>query len=115
MIAIEHELITCPTCQGAGMLDGDRCPDCKGRGVVRRRPGDVPDEAAATTATDTPLAELTKKELLAIAGDLGLELPTKATNAVIVEAIETERQRLADEAAAATETAADASQTPSEA
>lgn len=50
---------------------------------------------------ETPLASKTKAELLAIAGELGLELPARATNPSIVSAIEAEHTRLADEASEA--------------
>ena len=58
---------------------------------------------------ETTLAEMSKVELLAAAGTLGLVLPKRATNVAIAEAIEAEQKRLADEAAAgaADETSSD--------
>lgn len=34
-MAIEDELTTCPACAGMGIVAGDRCDECKGRGITR--------------------------------------------------------------------------------
>lgn len=34
-MAIEDELQTCQPCAGQGTIDGDRCEECRGRGITR--------------------------------------------------------------------------------
>lgn len=34
-MAIEDELVTCPACAGNGTVGGDRCDECRGRGITR--------------------------------------------------------------------------------
>lgn len=34
-MAIEDELKTCPACAGQGVVNGDRCEECAGRGITR--------------------------------------------------------------------------------
>lgn len=66
-------------------------------------------DGASDVPRETSLAEMSKVELLAAAGTLGLVLPKRATNPAIALAIEAEQKRLADEAAAdaAAETSSD--------
>lgn len=45
-MAIEDELVTCPACAGNGTAGGERCDECRGRGIVRARPSDPPAAAA---------------------------------------------------------------------
>jgi hypothetical protein len=58
-------------------------------------------DAGADVPRETSLVTKTKAELQAIAAELGLELPKRATNAELVASIEAEQTRLADEAALA--------------
>jgi len=87
MIPAEHLYVAC-TCSG-GMRNGERCPDCNGRGVVRK-PTEVlarlEEEAAAAAAAeeqegdgleDLPIAQLRKR-----ASDAGLETTGKKVDLV---------------------------------
>jgi hypothetical protein len=63
----------------------------------------VDDGADSDVPRETTLVEKPKAELRAIAAELGLELPTRATNAELVASIEAEQARLAEEAPAASD------------
>jgi hypothetical protein len=86
MIPAEHLYVSC-TCSG-GMRNGERCPDCLGRGLVRR-PSEViarlEEEAAAAGAgedagdglDELPIAQLRKK-----ASEAGLDVTGKKVDLV---------------------------------
>ena len=62
---------------------------------------DVPRETTEPLSRHDELKRMVKAQLLEVATGLGLELPSRATNPQIIEAIEAEETRLAEEAAAA--------------
>ena len=70
--------------------DPDQDPDGKGQDNGDAHQGDQNDQKSDQEPEKT-LADMTKKELTQIATDLGIELPKKATNQDIIEAIEKAR------------------------
>ena len=70
--------------------DPDQDPDGKGQDNGDAHQGDQNDQKSDQEPEKT-LADMTKKELAHIATDLGIELPKKATNQDIIEAIEKAR------------------------
>ena len=70
--------------------DPDQDPDGKGQDNGDAHQGDQNDQKSDQEPEKT-LADMTKKELTQIATDLGIELPKKATNQDIIEAIEKSR------------------------
>nr|DAT43442.1 MAG TPA: Rho termination factor, N-terminal domain [Caudoviricetes sp.] len=70
--------------------DPDQDPDGKGQDNGDAHQGDQNDQKSDQKPEKT-LADMTKKELTQIATDLGIELPKKATNQDIIEAIEKAR------------------------
>ena len=70
--------------------DPDQDPDGKGQDNGDAHQGDQNDQQSDQEPEKT-LADMTKKELTQIATDLGIELPKKATNQDIIEAIEKAR------------------------
>ena len=70
--------------------DPDQDPDGKGQDNGDAHQGDQNDQQSDREPEKT-LADMTKKELTQIATDLGIELPKKATNQDIIEAIEKAR------------------------
>ena len=70
--------------------DPDQEPDGKGQDNGDAHQGDQNDQKSDQEPEKT-LADMTKKELTQIATDLGIELPKKATNQDIIEAIEKAR------------------------
>lgn len=72
--------------------DPDQDPDGKGQDNGDAHQGDQNDQKSDQEPEKT-LADMTKKELTQIATDLGIELPKKATNQDIIEAIEKARAK----------------------
>ena len=70
--------------------DPDQDPDGKGQDNGDAHQGDQNDQKT-DQKPEKALADMTKKELSQIATDLGIELPKKATNQDIIEAIEKAR------------------------
>ncbi len=80
MPEIEDLLVNCERCHVTGMVDGERCPDCYGRGLVARILPDEADEA------DGGLERLKKPELVALAEERGID--ASGTRAEILERLQ---------------------------
>ncbi len=84
-IPAEHLYVAC-TCSG-GMRNGERCPDCLGRGIVRK-PTEVlaalEAEAAAAEAEDPGdgLDDLPVAQLRKLAAERGLDTSGKKADLV---------------------------------
>ncbi len=77
MTAIEDLLVNCETCHVTGMVDGERCPACDGRGLVAR---------PMTESATTDLEDLRKAELVELAESQGLD--SSGTKADIIARIQ---------------------------
>jgi hypothetical protein len=85
-MAIEDELESCTTCAGAGVLHGDLCPDCRGRGIVRVSHAIVElPEDAEDDPEPTPLDNMNKAQLVELAGSMSLD--TKGKRDELIERI----------------------------
>lgn len=66
-MAIEDELVTCRACNGMGSINGDRCEECRGRGITRQPHAvmvlDTDEEPEPTTdeLDDLSLADLRER------------------------------------------------------
>jgi len=85
MIAIEDQLVNCERCTVTGMVDGERCPDCEGRGLVYRAPAPATDD----------LSGLRKVDLVALAEARGID--SSGTKAEILERLEATEDEPAEE------------------
>lgn len=87
MADIEHELESCPTCQGMGTLKGERCPECLGRGVIRVPHAEVVLAEDVTQGEEGPaLGSLKKADLVEIAERRGID--SSGTKAEIIARIQ---------------------------
>ena len=86
MADIELELVSCPTCKGQSIVNGERCPERVGRGVIRVPHAEVVLEDEPSEADEAPALETLKKaDLIELAERRGLD--TSGTKAEIIERI----------------------------
>ena len=87
MADIELELVSCPTCKGQSIVNGERCPECVGRGVIRVPHAEVMLVDEPTETDEAPALETLKKaDLVELAERRGLD--TTGTKAEIIERIQ---------------------------